>query len=109
MICLKKQLSIAHRMANYEILTGPLAGEVAEEGQILDLDYKDLPFDWKLMIVEWADENPKYKRIAPFFYQHSQSGRLVLLDDIKADYETSWQTKETDSPPTIQPASNWVV
>ncbi len=95
-------------MANYKILTGPLEGEVAEEGQVLDLDYKDLPSAWKLMIVEWADENPKYKRIAPFFYQHAQTGHLMLLDDIKADYETSWQTEEIDSPPTIRPASKWI-
>lgn len=82
-------------MSNYKLLTGPFAGEISEEVQLLDIPFNDLDENLKKRIYQWAADQG-----IP-----SWAGDWDL---IKQSYENSWKSQETDDPATIKPVSEWL-
>jgi hypothetical protein len=77
---------------NYELLTGPFAGETVAEGcRVLDVAFEDLDRDLQDRILNWAEVE------GPF-----SSGEVA-----KEAYEDSWDTWETEHVPTMKPVSEW--
>lgn len=77
---------------NYRLLTGPFAGSVVAEGQVLDIDWDGLDEDMQSRVKGWAtDKNLKF-----------DSG-----NDMKEAYENSWESVETDEDVDLKPLSEW--
>jgi hypothetical protein len=96
---------------NYRLLSGPFKGNVVAESGLLNVAFEDLDDDMQLRIREWAekqleDEDGKYLEIdgGDFGYKH---GGVARLNDIKSDYENSWDTIETEEQVDLLPASTW--
>lgn len=83
-------------MTNYKLLTGPFAGSVVEEGQVLDVDWEDLDEDLQSRILEWAESEVKN------FNPDTDDMNLV-----KQDYENSWDSEETDEDVDLKPLSEY--
>ena len=81
---------------NYELLTGPFAGSIVEEGQqILDVDWEELDEDMQSRIETWAEqENIKID-------DHTD------MNLIKQSYENSWDSEETDQETDLKSVSEW--
>lgn len=99
-------------MANYKLLTGVFEGSVVEEGtQILDIDFSQLDDDMQLRIREWAEQQlgRKYIEIndgSDFAYKGG-SDSPVSMNQIKQDYEESWDSEETEEDVDLRPVSEW--
>jgi hypothetical protein len=83
-------------VTNYKLLTGPFAGSVVEEGQVLDVDWEDLDEDLQSRILEWAESEVKN------FNPDTDDMNLV-----KQDYENSWDSEETDEDVDLKPLSEY--
>jgi hypothetical protein len=79
---------------NWKLLTGPFAGSVVEEGQVLDVDWEDLDEDLKERILVWATrQNSNF------------DPNTADMNLIKEDYENSWESEETDEEVDLKPLS----
>jgi hypothetical protein len=98
-------------MASYKLLTGAFEGCVIEEGaQILDVDFDQLDDDMQIRIREWAEQlGHKYIEVdggSDFAYTGG-SGTRISMNQIKRDYEKSWDSEETEEDVDLHPASEW--
>lgn len=77
-------------MARYELLTGPYAGEIVEEGQtfIVGTPFNQLDEDMQIRVREWAEQ--KYKLAS------DESDFPVSLNQLVDDYENSWDSVEVE-------------
>ena len=98
-------------MANYELLSGPFIGSVVEEGPILDVDFDKLDGDLQARIRSWAEGEVGRKYIiindeCDFAYK-VDSDSPVSMNQIKEDYEQSWESEETEKDVDLIPVSEW--
>lgn len=97
---------------NYKILSGVFEGSVCEEGRILDVDVSKLDDDLQLTIRNWAEDQIgiKYKVIndGSDYARLGNSDKPIPLNDIKEDYEESWETEETEEAIDLKPVSEWL-
>lgn len=77
---------------NYKLLTGLFAGNVAAEGVILDLPFEELDDDMQARILDWAE---------------SRKLSTSDLEALKQEYESSWESEETDEEIDLIPVSEW--
>ena len=75
-------------MAQYKLLTGPFAGEVVEEGQILPNRFSDLDDDMKIRVRQFGED--KYFPNG----NDNESDFPVSLDQLLEEYENSWDSEE---------------
>ena len=98
-------------MTNYKLLTGPFAGSIVEEGQILDVDFSIMDEDMQLRIREWAEEQlgRKYIEIddGANYARKGGSDTAISMNEIKDDYENSWDSEETEEDADLKPMSEW--
>lgn len=85
------------------MLTGLFEGQVVEEGhQFLDADFADLDDDMQVRIREWTEDEVGRRYVSiqdgDAFAYPSGSDRPLSMNDIKEDYENSWESVETDEP-----------
>ena len=99
-------------MANYKLLSGAFAGSIVEENQqILDVDFAELDDDMQLRIREWAEQQlgRKYIQIedGTNYARKGGSGFAISMNEIKEDYENSWDSEETDEDTDLKSLSEW--
>lgn len=94
-------------MFNYELISGAFAGSIVEENQqILDVNFGDLDDDLKLRIRKWAET--KYVIIdGGSNYARKGFTIPVSLNEIKEDYENSWDSEKTDKDADLKSLSEW--
>lgn len=105
---------------NYRLLTGCFSGSIIEEGSVLDVDFNELDSDLQSRIVDWATAQlgRKYLELeldnrqflgdgfSTFAYKHSPSNS-IKWNEIKEDYEASWDSEEIDADQNLKPLSEW--
>ena len=87
---------------NFILISGPFAGSVVAETQILDIKYVDMDEDLRDRIRGWAEQN--YVRHGG---DYTRGGRVIPLDEICEDYENSWESEPTESQVDLLPLSEW--
>lgn len=97
---------------SYRLTTGCFAGEVVEEGvQILDVCFDSLDDDLRFRIRYWAESQlgKRYTEINGGSDYASLAGFSPLsMDEIKDDYESSWEAETTEDSVTLRPLSEAV-
>ena len=88
-------------MSNYKLITGPYAGEIVAEGEVLDVPFSKLDEDMQVRIREFGEEQYSSESDA---YDVDRDFP-VSLNDLKREYELSWQRKKTDEDVTMGPYS----
>jgi hypothetical protein len=94
-------------MTNWKLLTGCFAGSVIEEGKILDVPFNELDDDLQLRIRDWADSKLSIIDDGENWAVPGGSDKPISLEDIKEQYEHSWESEETDEPVDLIPVSQW--
>lgn len=99
-------------MSNYKLLSGVFEGNVVEEGTpILDVSFDQLDGDMQLRIRHWAEGRVGKKYIlvndeSDFAYL-GDSDEPINMNQIKKDYELSWESTETEEDVDLIPVSKW--
>jgi hypothetical protein len=91
-----EKLEKENSVENYELITGPFAGEVVEEGAVLDVPFSQLDEDMQARVRDHAGEGYEVGGVWD---------RPVHLNDAVEDYENEWQSKPTTKPITMKPLS----
>ena len=96
----------------YKLLTGVFEGNVIEEGvPILDVPFEELDGEMQARILDWAESQVgiKYRLVdGEFFYRHATTISGLSTDQLKEDYEFSWQSEEVeDEDIDLIPVSEW--
>jgi hypothetical protein len=80
---------------NYELLTGPFAGGIIEEGCcILDVMWNELPTDLQRRALDWG-------------YSHKPHLVQMSKSDLLEAWEDSWDCCPTDEEVNLRPLSEW--
>lgn len=83
-------------MVNWKLLTGPFAGEVCEEGKLIDVEFSQLDADLQQRVKDFAKQ--KYGGVNN--YPHN-------VHTLIQDYESSWESEETEEEVTVRSLSSW--
>lgn len=76
---------------NYELITGPFAGSIVEEGQkVLDISYEEMDSHLKQRITEFAKDN-----------------EIADMDEAIDAYEASWESIKTNEEADLLSLSSW--
>lgn len=99
-------------MPNYKLLSGAFAGSIVEENQqILDVSFADLDDDMQLRVREWAEEQLERKYIeidgGANYARKGSSNAPISINEIKEDYENSWDSEEADEDADLKSLSEW--
>ena len=101
-----------NQMPNYKLLSGAFAGSIVEENQqILDVSFADLDDDMQLRVREWAEEQLERKYIeidgGANYARKGSSNAPISINEIKEDYENSWDSEEADEDADLKSLSEW--
>lgn len=89
-------------MTNWKLMTGPFAGSIVADGAVLDVAFDQLDEDIKLRIREWGEST-----YFPAPLTFDERVFPVSLEELKEDYENSWESEETEEPVDLLPVSEW--
>ena len=96
-------------MANSKFTTGCFEGRVAGEYEVLDVDFAQLEDDLQVNIRDWAESQVGVQYViingGCDFACMGGSNPPITINQIKEDFEDSWDSVNTDEEIDLRPMS----